>query len=262
MEKLNVLTDAELINSIGKKAMEEPAPTIETRAPSASDVTLLAGAIVDGALCVDAEVRELNGADEEAIATAGSLGKSLATILRRGVVRIGNRPVTEDLLDSLLAGDRDYLMLAIRRITFGDELTTGVGCGSCGAVSNTSLKLSEDVPVRQFSGEWSWESETKLGTVTLGYYNGLTQKRLMDNLDKSPAEISTILLAGSIQAVNGGPVIASDFARKLGMADREKLMLEILTRNPGPRLLEVKKACEACGEYLNIPLSLASLFRL
>lgn len=262
MDKLNVVTDAELINSLSKKALEEPAPVIETQAPSASDVTLLAGAVVGGNLATDAEVRELNGADEEAIATSGSLGKSLATILRRGVVRIGGRPVTEDVLDSLLAGDRDYLMLAIRKVTFGKDVPVGIGCSSCGAVTEAVIDLDKDIPVKPFPGYWSWDSETKIGTVTMGFYNGLTQKRLMDNLDKTAAEISTILLAGSIQAVNGMPVIASDLARNLGMADREKLMMEILEKNPGPRLLEVKKACEACGELTNVPLSLASLFRL
>lgn len=262
MEKLNVITDAELINSLTQKALEEPASAVQTRAPSSSDVTLLAGAIINGSVETSAEVRELNGADEEAIATSGSLGRSLSTILRKGVVSIGGRPATEDLLDGLLAGDRDYLMLAIRKVTFGNEVSFGIGCSSCGSITDVTIDLSEDVPVRKFSGSWAWDSETKFGTVTLGFYNGITQKRLLDNLDKTAPEISTIILAGSIQAVNGSPVIAIDFAKKLGMADREKLMLEILENNPGPRLLEVKKACEACGELNNVPLSLASLFRL
>ena len=46
------------------------------------------------------------------------------------------------------------------------------------------------------------------------------------------------------------------------MADREKLIAEIVEKNPGPRLGEVKKACQACGEDMETPLSLAALFRL
>jgi hypothetical protein len=46
------------------------------------------------------------------------------------------------------------------------------------------------------------------------------------------------------------------------MADRTKIVDEIIKRNPGPRLGEVKKACQACGEDILLPLSLLDLFRL
>ena len=48
----------------------------------------------------------------------------------------------------------------------------------------------------------------------------------------------------------------------LGMQDRSKIVEEIINRNPGPRLGEVKKTCKACGEDIALPLSLVDLFRL
>lgn len=262
MDNVTVISDAELINQYSKAALEEPAPEIKTQAPPESSVTLLAGAIVNGSIELNAEVRELNGADEEAIARAGSLGKSLTTILHRGVVNIGGATATEDILNGMLSGDRDLLMLAIRKITFGDKVSGGVFCDSCGKYTDVEVDLNADIPIKPFNGKWSWDVETKLGTVTVAFYNGLTQRRIMDNLDKTGPEINTLLLAGCIQAVDGYPVIAADFAKKIGIMDREKILFEVLNEAPGPRLSEVTKACEACGTDIPVPLSLASLFRL
>jgi hypothetical protein len=84
----------------------------------------------------------------------------------------------------------------------------------------------------------------------------------MDNLDKTSSEVNTMLLAGCILSVNGAPSIGASTALSLGMADRNKLIDNIIERNPGPRLGEVKKVCKACGEDIHLPLSLLDLFRL
>ena len=71
-----------------------------------------------------------------------------------------------------------------------------------------------------------------------------------------------MLLAGCILSVNGAPSIGAQTALSLGMADRTKMVEDIIERNPGPRLGEVKKVCKACGEYIPLPLSLLDLFRV
>lgn len=262
MNNINVITDADLINEYGQRAEEGPAAVIETQAPSHSEVKLIAGVVVDDSLVMDAEVRELNGADEEAIAKAGSIGKALGVILKRGVSSLGGVPATDSSLDSLLSGDRDFLLLAIRKVTFGNQIESDMDCPECMTRINITIDLSKDVPIHEFHGDWSWDVTTRQGEVTVGFYNGITQKKIMDNLDKTPAELNTIVLAGCIQAVDGAPVIASEFAKSLGIADREKILKSVFDNSPGPRLLEVTKTCEACGTTLYLPLSLASLFRL
>jgi hypothetical protein len=81
-------------------------------------------------------------------------------------------------------------------------------------------------------------------------------------MDKSIAEMNTVLLAGCILSVNGSPSSGASTALALGMADRTKVLDAITDRNPGPRLGEVKKACQACNEDIELPLSLTDLFRL
>lgn len=261
-----IITDAELVQQYANKVMEEPERVITTRAPSDSEVTLPGGYILpNGELVTKAEVRELTGADEEAISKAGSTAKSLNVLLQRGLVKLGDKEVSKEDLDSLLSGDRDAILLGIRKATFGKTLTVNIRCASCSQEQTSDVDLDEDVPVKRLSDPVSdrvWEVQTKQGVVHLALPNGITQKKLMDNLDKTSAEVNTMLLAGCIVSVNGSPSIGASTALSLGLYDRTKLVEDIIERNPGPRLGEVKKVCKACGEDIHLPLSLLDLFRI
>ena len=261
-----IVTDEQLIAKFAEKAMEEPAKEIKTLAPSESEVKLPGGFIdLDGQLHLTAEVKELTGADEEAVAKTGSSGKALNALLQRGLVKLGNKTASATDLDTLLAGDRDAILLGIRKVTFGPSVDLNVRCFSCGDEHIADVDLNTDVPVKALDEPIEnrrWEMETKLGTAVVALPNGITQKRLMENTDKTPAEINTLLLAGCIVSIDGTPSIGASTALALGMADRTKIIDEIIKRNPGPRLGEVKKACKACGEPMDLPLSLLDLFRI
>ena len=260
-----VITDAELVSQFAQQAMEEPEKVITSRAPSDTTVDLPGGYISqDGTVVKTAEVRELNGSDEEAISKAGSKAKALGVLLQRGLVKVGTEDATKETLDSLLSGDRDAILIGIRKVTFGDELKAMVHCYSCNEDQETVVTLSEDVPVRNLDDlkGRSWVVETKRGPVAVGLPNGLVQKKLMDNADKTSAEINTLLLSGCVMSVNGSPSMGAHTVLSLGMTDRANIVDEIIENNPGPRLGEVKKACKACGENMNLPLSLLDLFQL
>ena len=259
-----VVTDADLINKYAAMATEEPEQVVETQAPLGPEVNLPGGFILEGAVVNTAEVRELNGVDEEAIANAPTTGKALNILLQRGLVKIGGKDVTRDDLDALLAGDRDAILIAIRRVTFGGTAEYRVTCAACDTDQNTVVDLDKDVPVKKLenSEERTWNVETKKGFVTVGLPTGITQKKLLENSEKTSAELNTILLSGCVLSVNGIPSMGASTVLKLGMADRANLVKEIIERNPGPRLGEVKKACEACGEEMNLPISLVDLFRI
>lgn len=262
----DIITDAQLLQQFAEKISEEPAAKIKTRAPSESEVDLPGGFIdLRDELHTKAEVRELTGADEEAVAKSGSSGKALNVLLARGLVKLGDKEATADDLDMLLSGDRDAILLGIRRVTFGQTSTLRVKCFSCQDEHETTIDLVEDVPVVKLKdpvGDRVWVMDTKQGQVTVALPNGITQKRLMENYDKTSAEINTLLLSGCIVSINGEQSVGAGTALSLGMADRTRVIDEIIKRNPGPRLGEVKKACKACGEDISLPLSLLDLFRI
>jgi hypothetical protein len=263
----NIITDPSVIEKLALEATEGPTVTIKTVAPSNSDVSLPGGFIAgDGSVVKYAEVRELNGVDEEAISKAGSTGRALAVMVQRGLVSIGMEKPTKEDLDRLLSGDRDAILIGIRRVTFGNTVQFGFPCPHCKEGLEVEVDLTSDIPIKTLDNpiedrKFIYESE-KHGTIVVGLPTGTTQKKLIENVDKTPAEINTMLLAGCVESVNGIVSMGASTVLKLGMKDRENIIAEILDRNPGPRLGEVKTTCEACGEDIPMPLSLADLFRL
>jgi hypothetical protein len=86
--------------------------TPEIVSPSDTTVELPGGYLnAAGEIIRTAEVRELTGKDEELISKTNNLGKAILTILQLGTVKIGNELATDKILDELLVGDRDAIIL-------------------------------------------------------------------------------------------------------------------------------------------------------
>ncbi len=266
MSQPQIITDAELVSQFASKAMEEPAVVINTRAPSKNEVSLITGFInTRGDVIKDAEVRELNGSDEEAIAKAGSSGKALNTILQRGLVSLGGVPATKEDLDSLVSGDRDAILLGIRRITFGEDIRLNVTCIECATAQDTTIHLLNDVPIKDFDESIgrTWNvtlKNDKIAVVTLP--TGGLQRKILENLDKTSPELNTIIIAGCLLSVDDRASAGASTVLNLGVLDRDILLNSIMENLPGPRLGEVSKVCQACGVKMKLPLNLADLFRV
>ena len=95
--------------------------------PDSSHVKLPTGLLWEGELLRDVEVRELTGRDEELLAreNKASAGfnalRFVDRILANTVVSVGGRAVEGSMLQNMLVGDRVYLSLAVRRLTYGAE---------------------------------------------------------------------------------------------------------------------------------------------
>jgi len=239
---------------------------VTTNPPLSNEVKLPGGFIdSNGLLIKTAQVRELTGADEEVLAASSSSTRALNIVLQRGLVRLGDVAPTAQDLDNLLAGDRDAILLGIRRVTFGETVTFNVTCPVCATSQEPEINLNTDVVNKELTdpnSEKIFTVNVRGKEVTLALPNGVTSKRLMELENASMAELVTAILTGCIMAIDGEPSMGVITARSLGITDRERLVAEIYDRAPGPRLGEVSKACEACGTEIPLPLSLADLFRL
>ena len=266
---ISTTTDPALASKLAADAIAEAnqavtyseAPKLEL--PPDTSVTL-PGGLMDPILGIinTAEVRELNGADEEAIAKVNDIPKSLMVILERGTVKIGDEPARKADLDALLAGDRETLLLAIRKVTFGSEIKLGPGnCPECGEEQIFEIDLNKDVPMKELEGnERSFTLTCKVGEVVVSLPDGGTQKELVNSTNKTSAELDTILLKGCINSINDLPVMSINQIRDLSIKDRRDILDAISIRNPGPQLNEIKKNCKACGLEVPLPLTLADLF--
>jgi len=258
----------QLLEDVNKLVSQEVAGSIpEVVIPSLPDTTVtLAAGLIDpfaGTVSTTAEVRELNGADEEAIAKLSDPGKALLAILERATVSIGEEPATKQLLGSLLAGDREALFLAIRKATFGSEVEVSTVCDKCPELQTFKIDLDKDVEVKKLDDpirDRRFTVELKAGLAKVNLPTGDVQTQIINATDKNSAELDTMLLA-AVTEIGDQPVLNANRIRTLGITDRRLLLDEIAKRNPGPQLSEIKKACGTCGQEVYLPLTLAELFR-
>lgn len=107
-------------------AVEEMTRSGQTQLPLIEEppdtVVKLPGGLLtaNGEVIREAEVRELTGEHEEALVRvrrSGSFVKFVNMLLTCGVVTLGSEAATAKTLTRLLLGDRDALILGIRRAT-------------------------------------------------------------------------------------------------------------------------------------------------
>lgn len=240
----------------------KPAPL-----PPEANIQLSAGLLdpITGEIAMDAEIRELNGVDEEAISRINDMGKSLLAILQRGVVSIGGKKATQEMLDDLLAGDRELLLVAIRNATFGNTIELSGPCPECNTSATFEVDLKEDVEIKRLEdpvNDRSFVVNGKTGPIKVNLPTGHAQKKLVQNSDKTVAELDTLLLRECVASIGGTPMVDVRQVLNMGIQDRRKVTSEIAERTPGPRLADIKKACPSCGQEVPLPLTVADTFRL
>jgi hypothetical protein len=254
----------QLVAQMAKETQPEKAQAI-ILSPSDTVVNLPGGYVtLAGEVVTEAEVRELNGRDEEAISKANSLGKVLNTILTRGVVRIGEEPASEEVLDQLFAGDRDALLLGIYRATFGKTSDVPSFCGGCKEYKTIQVDVDEDIKVRKLSdpiADRKFIVATKKHEYTVVLPSGKVQKELTLNADKTISELTTILLEGTVLEIDGSRVLSKGQIQDIGIVDRRAIAEALDSRSFGPILDEVKAACPECGGEVVAPINLGTLFR-
>lgn len=267
-ETISAAENPALANKLVAQALSEQEAVVKAKKPKIQlppDTHVeLAGGLDDPfeGTTYTAEVRELTGADEEAISKISDPGKALLAILERAVVKIGDKDADKDSLDLLLAGDRELLLLAIRKATFGNEVILGPSCPQCGEDQEFKINIEEDIKIKKLKeGDRYFSVDCKAGKVDLTLPRGTVQKALINSTNKSAAELDTLLLKHCISTINGESVISLEQVRDLSIKDRRDLIKAITDRNPGPQLSEVSKKCQACDQEVSLPLSLAALFQ-
>ncbi|HEY5911131.1 MAG TPA: hypothetical protein VJA21_11060 [Verrucomicrobiae bacterium] len=111
--------------------------------------TMPGGYWAEGACCREAVLRELTGEDEVYLLEEGAdwLPAQWATeALARCVVSLGKKtPATREVMRSLTVGDREALLLQLRRLNDGDWLPCVLRCPTpdCAKMMDLELKVSD-----------------------------------------------------------------------------------------------------------------------
>jgi hypothetical protein len=267
-QTVNAASNAASVNSTVDKILAEPEKVVakaEITAPSDNVVNLPAGYLSpSGEVIRTAEVRELNGRDEEQIVKGNNLLKQLNTILSRAVTKLGNEPVDDNVLDRLFIGDRDELLLGIYKATFGPTAELAAYCAGCEDLKTVEVNVDRDIERRILvdpleDRRWTVNTSGHEYLVTLP--TGVAQKELTSNPDKTTAELTTTLLENCILEIDGSPMLGKAQVQAIGIKDRRKLGEEIAKRVPGPKFETAEVTCPDCGGKVGVPINLGTLFR-
>lgn len=147
---------------------------------------------------LEAELREMTGAEEEILTNPRLIrsGDAINQVLANCVVRLGElkSPSVKDVLD-LLSGDRLFLLVRLRQVSLGDEVTLELACtnATCRHVNAIRVGLDElEVtpygPEREFNTTLPGSGHT----VTFVHLDGHMEKRLAALKEPSISSAMTI----------------------------------------------------------------------
>jgi hypothetical protein len=258
-----------LLNQLAEQAMSEGKQQeqviSEITYPLDSTVLLPGGYITAaGEVIKTAEVRELTGKDEEFIGKSNTLAKAFNGLLERAVVSIGEMPVTSEIIDQLLVGDRDALLLGIYKVTFGSEAELEGFCSGCSEYKPVQIDIDEDIEVKTLYNpvdDRQFTVKGKKHKYLVSLPDGTTQKHLVNNSDKTVAELTTLLLEQTVLEIDDNPVLSKLQAQNINLADRRKIGEELAKRAPGPKFNNIEVDCPDCEGKVVVPISIGALFR-
>lgn len=260
------VTTEQVSAAIERAGASDP-PVMED--PTTHTVDLPAGYLdSSNQLYTTAVVRELTGYDEERLAKFNmqqNVAKYVTELVLLGVEEIGGQKPTKEVIRHLLIGDRDQLVLGIRRATYGDDVEFELNCSECDSKSAVNIELDKDVPVVNIEDPMVrvFDVELRNGAAKVALLTGVAQEAFSEGIGKkSSAEIATLMLAHSVVEINGVPTNGDPNAvRALSSADRQTIRDFNSEHQPGPQITEIPVSCATCGQEYPILLGLPTLFR-
>lgn len=219
----------------------------------------------EGTLHTEFTLREMTGRDEEAINKADVRGNGpriASILLSRCVTRIGSltpKSVGQakwlQIIKDLYAGDQDYMMLMLRKISLGDTIELVNECPSCHTRLETHIGVDE-VEIEEFKGERLIHFELPRGyrdrkgvlhrTGTMRLSTGLDREILIPLAKTNPSKAETTMLTRLCKFDDGMP-IDEDVMASLVVKDRRYLQ-ELMRDNLFGLKTEVEITCTTCGE--------------
>lgn len=218
-------------------------------------VTIPGGILVGDDVVTEVEVTELTGVSEERLDKARASSDRMRfynTLLEEGVVSVGGKNAL-DYLPDMLVGDRETLILGIRKATYGSEIELDTTyCPECREDFDAVIDV-KDIPVRPLTSETTFEVKLrKGGKAVVRLPVGSDQSAYLKDNTILDSERNTILLQRCVvtltETENGDELPVAGFPSlilSLGLADRRNILQEIDKRQPGPRYdgLEIEHEC-------------------
>jgi hypothetical protein len=206
-------------------------------------------------------LRPLCGEDEAFLLEAGeslSAPVRVTALLSRCILRVGaEENVTPEMVRALTVGDREALLLHLRRITYGERLPCLLNCtdSACGERMDLELKVSE-LLLEPYAASQEWNevavrTEKKMYRVRLRVPNGLDQEFVAERAWMNVTDAENLLLQRCVESVSAQSVSA-EVSSPLTMAEWPAELADKIGRkfgeiDPQAEIL-LSLQCPACGQ--------------
>lgn len=231
----------------------------------------------NGACFREVKLNPPTGREEETLGNSSNsclLASAITTLLTHCVERIGLlTDITPEVTRNLLVGDRDYLVLKLRQITFGDRVEATLVCPNhqCGEKIDIDFDL-RDIPIKQSKissqifpvkvpkqAAFVDNEGHKHCQVDFRLPNGEDQEELAllaaNNLYKAVNK----LLARCIQQIDGTMEIDESLIGKLSTTARRKI--EEKMEELAPQVdLEMEAKCPECKKSFSFLFNVSQSF--
>jgi len=219
----------------------------------------------EGVIHTEFEIREMTGVEEEVISKPeikSNGGKVINTLLERCCTRIGSYTRKEvgnikwkNIIQNLISGDQDYILLQIRKQSIGEELELTHQCPNpeCKAKLETKVALDE-LEIVHFKGDYEIHFELPKGykdrqgnihrSGVLHLPKGLDREILDPMARKNLGQANTLMLTRCIKSL-GTIQVTNEIMRKLSIKDRDYLFT-LLKDNMCGVQPKVKVECVSC----------------
>lgn len=239
-------------------------------------VIQLPGGILDGSggCFRKLTLRELTGRDEEVLLSQAfaSAGEQVTEFLRGAIAGIDGyeQEIGSELINSMLVGDRDYLLLRLRQINIDDHVHQVLRCPhtDCGNKVDVDFDISE-IPL-VIAGDTAAEYELALqrevypddpdsNHLSLRFPTGGDLIEVTKLSAGQPARANSILFSRIIKRIGGKRQLAPDEAHVLPLWLRGMVTDYLEQYAPGPDL-RIDIPCPYCRRDMSYSFDIQGFF--
>ena len=224
----------------------------------------------------EVELAPLSGRDEELLAMQESLANPelLTVLLARCVRGLGPfRPVSEELARRLLIADRQFLLLKLRQMTFGDHVQATVQCPWEACRKKVDIDFSlQDIPVREseekgplytreLSPEAGFSNEhgEHYREVVFRLPNGEDQEAISPMVEGNDTKALALLLARCIRRLGSLSDPGPEVIHRLSSLARAEIERQMEVAAPQVDL-NLTAHCPECDREFTVPFDLPGFF--
>ena len=242
----------------------------------------------DGVVYNFAEISAMDGNDEELIMdkkVASNGANVITTLLTNKIISFSNgegaeiTKVSKNMVEGMFSGDRDMLLLEIRKLSLGNIMTVQAQCPNCREKYELDIDIVEDVEIKIWDPEKNELHRSKHGIGILEFElpdgvfdgtnvhkngwlklpTGTVEKNLAPMLGTNPGKANTALITSCIEQLGDLPMVDTSIVRSMTRRDREYITNLIKKGGVGPQF-RLGVTCPYCMNDFKVMLELPNFF--